>query len=82
MAVFDLKLGAYAQPFFVPSFGVAERGFADEVQNPESMISKHPEDFILFHIGEWAPEEGRITPAGPIEIARALPISVKLREVR
>lgn len=52
-AVFDSKAGAYMRPFFDVSAGSAVRGFEDEVNNPDSMLSRHPGDFTLFELGTW-----------------------------
>lgn len=78
VAVYDVKVGAYLPPWFVPSFGVAERAFADAVLEKDSPFGKHPEDYILFHVGEWAPDEGIVTPLrAPVELLRALSVVAK-----
>lgn len=59
-ALYDSAVGAYLQPFFVPSRGAAERGMMDLVANPESNVSKHPGDFTLFELGTWDEHTGVI----------------------
>lgn len=53
VSVYDRALGAFGRPVFVPSVGAAVRSFQDEVNNPQGEIVKHPEDYELFHLGEW-----------------------------
>ena len=51
--IYDAKAESYTTPFFQPKFGIAERLFSDEVNNPESNLHKHPEDYTLFNIGTF-----------------------------
>lgn len=78
LAVYDAKAGAFLPPWFVPSFGVGERAFADAVLDKESPFSKHPEDYVLFHVAEWIPDEGIVRPLlAPVELLRALSVVAK-----
>ena len=45
--VFDSAVNLYGQPIFVPSVGAALRSFIDEVNNRESAMCAHPEDYVL-----------------------------------
>lgn len=72
-AVYDKKSVAYNNPFYFPQKGQAIRGFEDAVNDPNSMLNKHPEDFALFEIGEWNDTTGVITPLpNPIPVEEAL----------
>lgn len=72
-AVYDKKSVAYASPFYYPQKGQALRAFDDEVNNPQSPLNKHPEDFALFHIGTWNDTTGVITPLpNPVPVEEAL----------
>jgi len=51
--VYDSKAEAYLQPFFSQSKGVAIRSFQEAVRDEKSNISKYPEDFTLFELGEY-----------------------------
>lgn len=64
-AVFDTKAAAYAQPFFSTSIVTALRAFGDACLDPGTMLAKHPEDFILFHIGSYDDASGFIDPLSP-----------------
>lgn len=61
-SVFDAKAETFNTPFTMAAKGQALRGFQDEVNRPESEISKHPEDYTLFHLGEVDLDTGLITP--------------------
>lgn len=60
--VFDKATGVYSQPMFTPHKGGMLRSFSDEVGNPESPYSKHPEHFSLFYIGEFDDCSGGLSP--------------------
>lgn len=60
-AVRDVKVGAFANPFHVPTRAFAVRSFIDEVNRPDekNMLNKHPADFQLFQLGTFDEESGR-----------------------
>lgn len=58
VAVRDRAVDAFSRPFFVPSVGAAVRSFRDEVNNPESPMNKHPEDYDLYELGAFDDESG------------------------
>lgn len=49
-AIKDEALDAFLAPFSSPSIGVACRHFSDEINNPDSPMFKHPEDYSLWHL--------------------------------
>lgn len=51
--VYDSKAEAYLQPFFSVSKGAAIRSFSDAINDSQSTIGKHPEDYILFALGSF-----------------------------
>lgn len=67
-SVFDLKADVYGVPFFMPSVGVARRTFFDLVKDQSTTISKHPEDFALFHVGEFDDNVGVFVPLSRPEL--------------
>lgn len=71
-SVRDSKAAAYALPFFLPRAEVAIRSFKDAVGNPEHDMSRHPEDYTLFVIGEYDDEKGLLMPSEPVAIAMAI----------
>lgn len=68
VAIRDRAINAYMRPFFAQSTGQAIRMFQDEVNNKEGEIHKHPDDYDLYHLGEWN-DEGIITPIPPHQLA-------------
>lgn len=58
-AVRDSAMNGYARPIFVPTTAMAVRSFMDEAKNPQSEISKHKADYILFQIAEFDEVEGK-----------------------
>lgn len=49
----DRAAEAYGRPMFVPSTGVAIRGFADEINrnSSDNQLFNHPDDFDLYDLG-------------------------------
>lgn len=60
-SIFDSKLDAFAPPFFMSTLGQATRAFTDEAFNPQSLLSKHPEDYTLFELGEFDDQNAAFT---------------------
>lgn len=70
-AVHDSKAEAYMNPFFLQNDAMAIRGFSDAA-NSDSPIAKHPEDYTLFHIGEYSEAKGEIIPSTPRSLGNAV----------
>jgi len=89
-SVFDLKAGAYMQPFFAPTRGVAVRSFSDAVLSESHEFAKHAEDYALFEVGEFDQVEGVVKATTPpmilmqahVLLGRAQAAAVPLREVK
>lgn len=61
--VHDVKTGVYHKPQFLINQAHAVRIFGDLVNNSNNdnnEISKHPEDYTLFHIGDWDDNTAKI----------------------
>lgn len=52
-AIYDTKSLAFGMPFFMQSAGAAVRAFGDLAGDPQSSISKHPSDYVLYEIGSF-----------------------------
>lgn len=59
-AIFDNKADSFNTPFFYAARGQAVRAFADLANDPQSTVSKHPEDFKLVCIGEYNDATGKL----------------------
>lgn len=58
--VYDHKAKVFAQPFFSPQKGAAIRVFADTVNEPDHPFNRHPEDYVLFYLGDYDDSVARI----------------------
>lgn len=85
--IFDTKAAAYNTPFAFSTTGQALRAFHDLVNDHQSTISKHPEDYQLWHAGEFDTDTGQLQSSEVKPIAHgtdfvaagpsAVPLSVK-----
>ena len=58
--VFDAAAKRFLEPFNAPTVEFALRQFRSSVESPDHLFSKYPEDYTLFHIGEFDQESGVI----------------------
>lgn len=73
LTVFDKATGAFLPPFSVAHVNVGLRAFADQVNNQQSDIGRHPEDFTLFRIGTFDDATSKIELLNaPESIANAI----------
>lgn len=70
-SIFDSKAASFNVPFAAPTFGVAERNFKTEIESPDSMLHKYPEDYILYVVGEYDTDTGVLTQRPPEAIVTA-----------
>lgn len=70
-AIHDVKVKAYAAPFFMRTNEEALRAFGTACQDETTKFSKHPEDFTLVQIGMWDEQDGVIEGQAPVILARA-----------
>ncbi len=62
--VYDEKAECFGHPFFVSAMGIATRYMAEWVNNENSMMGKHPEDFTMYQIGFWNDSEAKFENFG------------------
>lgn len=62
VAIRDQAMAAFQNPIAVNAVGLAVRSFGDEVNNPESPMNAHPEDYELFKLADYDEETGRLIP--------------------
>lgn len=71
-AVFDQKAQAYGNPVFFRTHGEATRVLEDEILKGDTLIAKHPEDFVLFFIGHFDEVSGVMSVEDvPLTLGRA-----------
>lgn len=61
VSIRDAKAEAWMTPLFFQSKPQAIRSFMDAVNDPTSDFYKHPDDYVLFHLGSFDPETGSLT---------------------
>lgn len=80
-SVRDSKVGAYNTPWFQKSIGEAERSFNELVKDEKSMVSKYPDDYDLYFIGDYDDQTGVFSPLDtPQHIMKA--VNVPARKVQ
>lgn len=65
-SVFDVKAGAFIQPFFLQNRAMAHRAFRDCALDETHMFCKHPNDYALYEVGEFDDATGEFRPYVPI----------------
>lgn len=71
VAIRDRAIDTFGVPVFVASTGAAIRSFSDEVNRKDdnNNLSKHPEDFDLFLLGEYDDQTGEFDGCRPSQLA-------------
>lgn len=65
LAVRDRAADVFGQPIFTPAVGLGVRSFTDEINNPQSAFSKHPEDYDLYVLGTYDDNTGALAAITP-----------------
>lgn len=80
--VFDQAAEAYLTPFFLHSEGMAKRSFKDAIGDQSHQFGMNPEDYTLFHIGEYDDETAQIEHMYPRSLGNGLEyLTQKTQEV-
>lgn len=61
-SIYDAKAESFLRPFCLPSIAHARRELAEVMQQPTGPFVDYPEDFTLFHVGEFDDETGEVQP--------------------
>lgn len=70
-SAYDAKACTFGNPWYDQTDGAAIRNFADAVNdnsNPNNLWAKHPEDFSLFHLGEFDNNTCTFTLITPVSL--------------
>lgn len=67
VSIFDKRAKEYGPPMCQHTLGTAERMFQDTVNDPQSPIKKHPEDYELYHIGFYETNTGGLEISDELE---------------
>lgn len=70
VSIRDRAADVFGVPTFVHSLGAAIRSFGDEINKKDgNPLSGHPEDFDLYHVGEYDDNNGLVYSHEPRQIA-------------
>ncbi len=67
-SIFDAKANTYCAPFECVSNGVAIRQLMDLVSDAKTTVSKYPEDFSLYFVGDFDADTGSLLPLGTVPV--------------
>lgn len=59
-SIYDAKIEEYQTPFFAKADGAVIRGVLDAMENKQSDLARHPEDFTVFRLGVFDEETASI----------------------
>ena len=63
----DSKFGVFMTPFMLLHVGQALRAWDEVCMDGKSPMSKFPQDFCLYEVGEFDEESGLVTALSPIK---------------
>lgn len=69
--VFDKAVNAFMQPFYARSAGEAIRSFTELANDKTTNVGRHPNDYILFGLGEFDDQAGQFHGIEPYRMVAA-----------
>lgn len=67
LSVRDVVADSFGQSVFVQTLGLGIRSFKDALSSRDGEMARHPEDYELYHVGQFNVEEGKFSsPAHPV----------------
>lgn len=64
--LFDNKALQYHPPFFASTDAAAVRSINDLVQDPKTMVGRHPGDYVLYRCGSYDDSNAFFTVESPL----------------
>lgn len=80
-SVFDQCSMTFGVPFFSINDATARRLFSDLVRDPRSSIYQHPGDYLLYLVGTFVDDTGKIDSIIPQLVSRALEFFQPVKEI-
>lgn len=65
VSVLDLKAEFFGKPFAARTPGEAIRIFTDGINDNQTTLHQHPEDFALYHLADYDDQTGIVTRIEP-----------------
>jgi len=60
-SLYDTKVSTFGNPFCAQSDGAAVRMVIDAAGDPNTMLHKHPVDFVLYYLGTFDEDTGEVS---------------------
>lgn len=80
-SIYDAKAEYYSPPFFYKTNGMAIRAFTELVNDQNSSVSKHPDDYRMFRVGDFDDDTAQLTSEkAPILLARGDEVAARPEE--
>lgn len=76
--IYDSKANAYMLPWFLTTNAMAVRAFADCIADPKHNFGAHPEDYTLFHTGDYDNATGIVNSQKALTLGNGLEFKNKL----
>jgi len=70
-SIHDGKAKAFQLPFYMQTVGAAIRAFEDLANDPKTIVSRHPEDFVLYEIGSYDDSTAEVVNNHPLSLVAA-----------
>lgn len=67
-AVRDRAIDSFGPPIVVRALGEAIRSFMDECSRDGSPMAAHPEDYDMYHIGDYDDSTGLLIACTPVKM--------------
>lgn len=80
LSIYDKATRCYMRPFFCVTLSHGTRLFSDLLTEPNHEVSRHPEDYSLFYIGEWDDQTGSIVSVPAEHICNAHELAARVRD--
>lgn len=64
-SVYDSKACVFGNPFVMVTVGAAIRAFTELCNDPQTMVYRHPSDFVLYEIGSFEDSKGVLIELQP-----------------
>lgn len=68
-AIRDEKAQAFLQPVCFGTNGLALRWFADLANDKQSIVGRHPSDYVFYEIGSWDDGAGLLASKDHVRLA-------------
>lgn len=65
-SIYDRKTLQYHPPFFASTDAGAVRSFSDLCNDTNTQVGAHPNDYVLYLVGDYDDQKGELIPCAPL----------------